>query len=167
MFLDSAEVLPSGSDVAFGAWLNLLLIVSMQAETERAFDVTEQHMKALLRRHPRGLGVLLVMTHDQRPPDYYSDRSLQILRRFRPQLLKVAIVLESQGFAAAAQRAVARTIILVSGMHAVITLHTDLAPATMSLAETLLPAEQRFSGVRHMRSAVASFRRQVRRDGER
>jgi hypothetical protein len=164
MFPAQIQALPSEPSVTFGAWLNLLVACSHHIESEQSFDLTERHMTSLIRRHPRGIGVLLIMLHSEPAPANYSDRALRILRTFRPQLLKISVVLEATGFAAAGQRALAHSIVMVSGMRGYITLHTDLGEAVAGLAQRMLPHEQHSAGVGALVPAAEQFRLRVRRE---
>jgi hypothetical protein len=162
IFPAQAELLPCDSSVTFASWLNLLLIGSCNAETDASFDLCERNIATVLRKHPRGVGLMLIVTHSQRAPDNYADRVLGLLRRFRPQVVCTAVVVEMRGFAGAAHRALGHSVISLSGMRSVISLFDESAKASDFLGERLFPIEQRSAGTTAMAAAIGRFRASLR-----
>jgi hypothetical protein len=162
IFPTQAELLPSDGSVTFASWLNLLLIGSCNAETDGSFELCERNIATVLRKHPRGVGLILIVTHSQRAPDNYADRTLAMLRRFRPQIVCTAVVVEMRGFAGAAHRALGHSVISLSGMRNVISLFDESSKAGSFLSDRLFPAEQRGPGGVAMIAALARFRASLR-----
>jgi hypothetical protein len=158
MFPPQAQAMPADDSVIFASWLNLLLIGSCRAETDRSFDVCEQNIATLLRKQPRGVGLLLIAIHGDPVMENYSQRAQRMLKRFRPQLLCCAGVVEVRGFAGAAHRALGHTLISLTGLRGVAAMFGERGDAIPFMAERILPVEQRAAGAVAMRSAVERFR---------
>ncbi len=162
IFPAQAEPLPSDSSVTFGSWVNLLLIGSCNSETDASFDLCDRNIATVLRKQPRGVGLMLIVTHSQRAPDNYAERVLAMLRRYRPQIICTAVVVEMRGFAGAAHRALGHSVISLSGMRNVISLFDDGAKAGSFLADRLFPPEHRGPGAIAMTAAIGRFRASLR-----
>ena len=144
--------------MACATWLNSFVVCSRTTETDASFALAEQNIASILRRHPRGIGILLVVLHSDRAPDNYAAKMLALLKRFRPQILSAAALIEASGFAAAAQRAVGTSVISLSGMGRLLGLFTTLEESTAFLANTMFPAEQRAAGGAAFSAAVRTYR---------
>jgi hypothetical protein len=144
--------------VVFASWLNLLLIGACKAETSEAFDICEQNIATLLRKQPRGVGLLLITIHGEPVMEGYAERAQRMLKRFRPQILCAAGVIEVRGFAGAAHRALGHTLISISGLRGVAAMFGELGEATSFVSERCLPVEQRAAGLVALRGVVERFR---------
>ena len=151
----------SDGSIMFGAWLNLLMLGSRSAETEQTFALAEKNIATLLRKHPRGVGLLLMVLHDERPSENYPSKVLGLLKLFRPQILGACGVIETRGFAGAAHRAVGQSVVRLSGMHGVINLFGSVEAGGAFLADRLFPSEQRGPAGVALRSVAARFRDSV------
>jgi hypothetical protein len=151
----------SDSSMTFASWLNLLVLCSRAPEMDATFALVEQNIATLIRRHPRGVALLMVVLHHERAPDEYAQRAIAILKRFRPQILGAATVLEASGFAAAAQRALGTSIIGLTGMGRVLGVFNRLEAGTEFVASHMFTPEQRIPHQQTMLTAVKRYRDQM------
>jgi hypothetical protein len=151
-------LMPSEAALACATWLNSFVVCSRTTETDASFALAEQNIATILRRHPRGIGILLLVLHSDRAPDNYAAKMLALLKRFRPQILGAAALIEASGFAAAAHRAMGTSVISLSGMGRVLGLFTSLEESTTFVANHMFPLEQRAQGAVAFASAVRKYR---------
>lgn len=137
------------------------MIASRAPEVDSSYELMHRNMATLLRRHPRGIGILLLVMHSEKPPEDFVPRALNILRTYRAQILGAGGIIEHSGFVGAAHRAVGQSLITLSGMRGVIHVFGDIPSASQFMAERLLPTEQRAFGAPAMRTAITGFRARV------
>jgi hypothetical protein len=162
MFPERVELLPSDECAIFGAWLNVLLIGSQAPEHERTFVLAEQNLASILRRHPRGAALVLMVLHADKPPENYVQRATRLLHAFRPQLLGAAGVFEMHGFTAAAQRAVGSTLIRLASLGTSAAMFGDIDGAVGFLAPRVFALQEVAVGTAALRLAAGNFRESVR-----
>lgn len=152
------ERLPSDQHVTFGCFRNLLVLRSHSPEAPETFTIIEANLRTVLRRHPKGAGLLLIVEHSEPPPTGYVERVQRLLDAYRSQLIATCAVLDARGFAAAVQRATATAILSVSRMRGRLTVHESLETAIPWLAERILPETDRGKLERELRSLLLSAR---------
>ena len=134
------------------------LLVVLSLVLAPTFALAETNLSGLLRKHPRGVGIILIVQHPQKPPDQYFERATGLLKRYRPQLLCAAVVIESQGFAAAAQRSLGAMILTAAGMQQRNAIFAKLDLACGWLAERLFLAEEVNQGERALHTALSELK---------
>ena len=153
--------MPSDAPLACASWLNSFVVCARAAETESSFALAEQNIASILRRHPRGVAILLIVLHHDKAPENYTDKMLGLLKRFRPQLLCAAAVIEASGFAGAGQRALGASVITLSGMGRMLGIFNTLEASSEFMAQHMFAVEQRVAGQAGLLSAVRHFRHAV------
>lgn len=146
---------------AFGTWHNLLINVVVASETPECMEMFEDCGVRLIRQHQRGIGVLLVVTHGQKPPAGYADHMGRMLRGYRENILAVGAVLEAEGFAAAAQRSVGTGIAQLVGASDSIRIVQQLSDLTTWLTDRISIGAPAADNPIALSTAVSAFRRQV------
>ena len=96
--------LESDDIVRYGQVGDLLMVAVVEPLTFRSFDLLERHIRATAKDVPDGIGILYMLLHDRQPAPGIKDRSALMVRNHLSMIARVALVIESEGFAAAGQR---------------------------------------------------------------
>ncbi len=148
------EPLPSDANVIFGRWANVLVVRALSTETDHTFLLYESNLRTVLRRHPQGAGLVLLVDHEESPPDGYADRMQGLLARYGGQIITGSAVINARGFAAAVQRAVGTAVLSVSRMQGKFAIHQSVDEAVPWLAKRLWPEVGRAERSRELREAL-------------
>ncbi len=162
-FVSILEPLPSDSHLSFSRWENVLVILAIEPEPRSSFALYEPNIRNVLRRHPRGMGVVMVVRHEKPPPEGFAEHIKALLDTYRTQLLAVSAVIEATGFAAAVQRGVGTTILAASGMNRRTHMHRSVAEAVPWLVERTQPDGYRSEARAALMAALDTLSRPVTR----
>jgi hypothetical protein len=110
-----AEFTLCGSDSAscYGAFDNLVVVLGGGPPSASNVQLFSTVVKGLAAKYPKGAGVLLAVQSDSTPTPDGRDALLAMFRDVR-NCVSSAFVLESSGFATAAQRAIITAMLLVT-----------------------------------------------------
>lgn len=148
-------------EAAVGAWHNLLINVVAKPETPEGMAMLEDCGVDLLREYPRGIGVLLIVGHAQKPPAGYTEHMSRVLRGYRENILAVGAVLEAEGFSAAAQRSVGTGIAQLVGVSNRLRIVQSLSDITTWLTDRVSIAAPVADNPLALDAAATTFRREV------
>lgn len=112
---DTVEFVFHESDSAssFGIWSNLLLVYGDGPPRAPNVSLFDASVRKLTERHPSGAAVLVVVQPNSTPTSDGRDALIAMFKAHR-RTVSFAFVLESSGFATAAQRAMLSAILFVT-----------------------------------------------------
>jgi len=106
---------------------NVFLACSSHQEAPETFALAEGHLHSLVGRYPAGVGFMFLIDHTEGPPPGFLDRVRAILSKVDQQMVGIAIVILTEGFAASIYRSTAAAFITLSGKRSL--LHITGQPA--------------------------------------
>ncbi len=149
------ELLDSDERLSFAATEGALVAIAHGRELPSTFALARRHIERIHDEHGTPIGVLMVVDHEQGPPEQYKQNIRQLLARTREKLAAVSVAITSKGFVAAVYRSVGTVLLSLSGKRNFVSLHGGVADA----ADWLAPRLPRGGSPRALEEAVAQLRR--------
>jgi hypothetical protein len=149
------ELLESDEQLSFASIPGALVVVAHGRELPSSFTLARRHIERVHEEHGAPIGVLMVVDHDQGPPERYKENAQALLARTREKLAGVSVAIMSKGFVAAVYRSVGTVMLSVAGERNFVSLHGGVADAATWLAPRLTGG----GSERALEEAVAHLRR--------
>lgn len=162
------ELLESDERLSFASVAGALVVVAHGRELPSSFTLARDHIDRLHAEHGAPIGVLMVVDHDQGPPERYKESVQALLNHTREKLAGVSVAITSTGFVAAVYRSVGTVVLSMAGKRNFVSLHGGVADAASWLAPRLTEqsSEQALGkAVVHLRRARAERAHDPRRIG--
>jgi len=129
--------LESDERLSFASTEGALVVVVRGRELPSSFTLARQHIERMHDEHGAPIGILMVVDHEQGPPEQYKQNVLALLEHTREKLAGVSVAILSEGFVAAVYRSVGTVVLSMAGKRNFVSLHGGVFAAAAWLAPRL------------------------------